>query len=121
MELDPIFTTAAVITALGVVFGALYTIYKLASRIGAAIGVDRDGKTLADRLSRVEHQLWPNGGDSLADRVGIIEEHTINTTAKLEIIEKILTSQWWYQSQNEPEQQADPMKSLKRQRNKRAS
>ena len=121
MTLDPVFTVAAVITALGVVFGALYSIYKLASRIGAAIGLDRDGRTLADRLSRVEHQLWPNGGDSLADRVGVIEEHTINTTAKLEIIEKVLTSQWWYQSQPEPESQIDPMKPVKRTRNKKAS
>lgn len=121
MTLDPVFTTAAVITALGVVFGALYSIYKLAARIGAAIGVDKEGRTLADRLSRVEHQLWPNGGSSLADRVHIIEEHTTNTNAKLEIIEKVLTSQWWYQSQPEPEAQMDPMKSVKRTRGRKAS
>ena len=120
MTLDPIFTTAAVITALGVVFGALYSIYKLASRIGAAIGLDKDGRTLADRLDRVEHQLWPNGGSSLADRVGVIEKHTIDTSAKLEIIEKVLTSQWWYQGPNEAEEE-EPVKTVKRSRSKKAS
>jgi hypothetical protein len=121
MTLDPIFTVAAVITALGVLLGALYSIYKLASRIGAAIGLDKEGRTISDRLSRVEHQLWPNGGNSLADRVAKIEENTINTTAKLEIIETVLTSQWWYQSKPETVNQVDPMAPPKRARGKKAS
>jgi hypothetical protein len=90
MAQELIFTIAAMITATGVIIGSLVAIYKLARRIGDAIGVDNSGRTLSDRLDRVEHQLWENGGSSLADRVNSIESHSISTTAKLELIEAIL-------------------------------
>jgi hypothetical protein len=92
MTEELILTVAAIITAIGVIIGSLVAIYKLARRIGDAIGVDRNGRTLAERLDRVEHQLWENGGSSLADRVNTIEEHVIKTTAKLELIESLLVS-----------------------------
>jgi hypothetical protein len=90
MPNELIFTVAAMITATGVIIGSLIAIYKLARRIGDAIGVDNSGRTLSDRLDRVEHQLWENGGSSLADRVNSIEAHSISTTAKLDLIEAIL-------------------------------
>lgn len=90
MAQELIFTIAALITATGVIIGALIAIYKLARRIGDSIGVDKNGRTLAERLDRVEHQLWENGGSSLADRVNVIEAHAIATSAKLELIEKFL-------------------------------
>ena len=87
-----ILTVAAIITAIGVIIGSLVAIYKVARRIGDSIGVDRNGRTLAERLDRVEHQLWENGGSSLADRVNTIEEHVIKTAAKLDLIESLLIS-----------------------------
>jgi hypothetical protein len=90
MPSDVILTTAAVITALGIIIGAVLATYRLARRIGDAIGVDRNGRTLADRLDRVEHQLWENGGSSLADRVNSIERSTTEASAEMRIIKEIL-------------------------------
>ena len=90
MTEELIFTTAALITATGVIIGSLVAIYKLARKIGDSIGVDKNGRTLSERLDRVEHQLWENGGSSLADRVNTIEAHAISSTAKLELIEHLL-------------------------------
>ena len=90
MPTDVIFTTAAVITALGIIIGAVLATYRLARRIGDAIGVDSKGRTLSERLERVEHQLWPNGGSSLADRVNSIELCTTETSAEMRIIKEIL-------------------------------
>jgi len=90
MPQEVILTVAAVITALGVIIGSLIAIHRVANRIGASIGVDRNGRTLADRLDRVEHQLWENGGSSLADRVNTIEAHAIKTTTELALIKEFL-------------------------------
>ena len=90
MPQEVILTTAAVITAIGVIIGALVAIYRAAHKIGQSIGVDKNGRTIAERLDRVEHQLWENGGSSLADRVNTIESHAIKTTAELTIIKDFL-------------------------------
>lgn len=90
MPIELILTTAAVITAIGIIVGGIVAIYRLARRISDSIGLDKDGRTLSERLSRVEHQLWENGGSSLADRVNIIEGHTIKTAAEINIIKELL-------------------------------
>ena len=63
---------AAFLIAIGVVVKFASTMYHAMKRIEAAIGVDEDGRTLADRLDRVEHQLFPNGGSSLTDKINRI-------------------------------------------------
>lgn len=93
MTTEIIFTIAAVITALGVIFGGIYSTYRIVSRIGQALGTDEKGRTIADRLDRVEHQLWENGGTSLADRVNNIEAHVLKTTAEIEIIKAFVVGQ----------------------------
>ena len=94
MPTELIFTIAAVITAIGVIIGGLVSIYRFVRKISDAIGVDKNGRSLSERLDRVEHQLWENGGSSLADRVNIINEHSIKTAAEVEIIKGlILTAQ----------------------------
>ncbi len=90
MPLDIIFTTAAVITAVGVIVGGIVAIYRIAQTISKSIGLDSNGKTISERLERVEHQLWENGGSSLADRVNSIKAHAIKTTTELEIIKNLL-------------------------------
>lgn len=89
MTADLILYASGIITALGIIIGAIYAIYRIANRIGAAIGVDREGRTLADRLERVEYQLWENGGSSLADRVNNIEIHIVKVSAEVELIKDI--------------------------------
>lgn len=112
MPQEIIFSIAAVITATGVIIGSLIAIYRVARRIGDAIGVDKDGRTLADRLDRVEHQLWENGGSSLADRVNTIEAHTIKTSAEIDLIKKFVLHSTTTEN---------PVVPMKRTRSKKAS
>jgi hypothetical protein len=90
MALDLVFTIAAIITAIGVIVGGIVATYRLARKISNSIGLDEKGRTLSERLDRVEHQLWENGGTSLADRVNVIERHTVKTSAELELIKNYL-------------------------------
>jgi len=69
MVVEWILGTAAVIVALLVIFRFSYQAYKAIHRIDDMLGVDRQGRTLSDRIERLEYQLFPNGGRSLDDRV----------------------------------------------------
>jgi hypothetical protein len=90
MPIEIIFTIAAVITALGVIFGGVYATFRLVNRISQAIGVDSKGRTISERLDRVEHQLWENGGSSLADRVNVIGDHVVKLSAETELIKDMV-------------------------------
>ena len=69
MVVEWILGTAAVIVALLVIAKFGYATYKAIHRIDEVIGVDRQGRTLSERIERMEYQLFPNGGRSLDDRV----------------------------------------------------
>lgn len=88
--MDIVFTTSAIVTAIGVIVGGIVAVYRLAHKIQKSIGLDSKGRTISERLDRVEHQLWENGGSSLADRVNTIEVHTVKTSAELELIKNFL-------------------------------
>jgi hypothetical protein len=92
MPQDSIMTVAAVITAIGVIIGALIAIYRVAKKIGDSIGVDKNGRTLAERLDRVEHQLWENGGSSMADRVNNIDKCVTSLSAEMKLITTLVTA-----------------------------
>ena len=83
---------AAVITALGIIFGGVYATYKIVHRIGEVLGLDRHGRTISERLDRVEHQLWENGGSSLADKVANIELNVTRVAAELDVIRDMTVS-----------------------------
>lgn len=74
------------------IIGALIAIYKISKRLEQVIGTDSKGRTLSDRLSRVEHQLWENGGSSLADRVNKIEACSIETSTEVKFIKEIIVN-----------------------------
>lgn len=86
MIIDQVFTVSAVIAAVGVIVGGIVAIYRLAYKIQKSIGLDSQGRTISERLDRVEHQLWENGGSSLADRVNTIELHVVKTQAEVGLI-----------------------------------
>jgi hypothetical protein len=88
---EPVVAIAALIVALGVIIGAVIKVYKIAHRIDAALGVDAKGRTVADRLSRVEHQLWPNGGSSLPDKIARLEVGQTAQTSELRVVRDLLT------------------------------
>ena len=69
MVVEWILGTAAVIVALLVIAKFGYATYKAIHRIDEMLGVDRQGRTLSERIERMEYQLFPNGGRSLDDRV----------------------------------------------------
>jgi hypothetical protein len=67
-----ILALAAILIALGVIWKFGYATYKALHRIDQTLGVDAKGRTISERLDRVEYQLFPNGGNSLVDRVNQI-------------------------------------------------
>lgn len=67
-----------------------YAIFKIAKRIDAAIGVDSQGRTLSDRMDKVEYQLWPNNGASLADKVDRVEKNAESNSTELRIIKELV-------------------------------
>lgn len=80
---------AATITSFGILIGAVIAVYRIAKRIDGALGVDEHGRTISDRMERVEHQLWENGGSSLADRVNNIEKHVVKVSTEIEFIKDL--------------------------------
>lgn len=90
--MDVIFTAAAIITGIGTIIGALIAVYRIARRLDDAVGKDAQGRTISDRLERVEHQLWENGGSSLADRVNRIEATAGKTHTETVLIKEILVA-----------------------------
>lgn len=89
MTIELVMAITASITAFGVLGGVVVAVYRIARRIGDAVGVDAHGRTLSDRLERVEHQLWENGGSSLADRVNNIEVHVVKVSTEIEFIKDL--------------------------------
>ena len=89
--IELIVTIAAVVTALLVIIGALVKVYRLAHRIDAAIGVDSTGRTIADRMQRIEHQVYANSGTSLFDRVTDTERAVGELTGEVRVVRNLLT------------------------------
>lgn len=90
MPQEAIMTIAVVMGGLAVILGGILSIYRIASRIDQALAVDSEGRSVSERMSRVEHQLWKNGGDSLADEVGLTHQIAIETATELRIMKDIL-------------------------------
>lgn len=84
-----VMAVAAAVTSFGVLIGAVIAVYRIAKRIDGALGVDQHGRTISDRMERVEHQLWENGGSSLADRVNNIEKHVVKVSTEIEFIKDL--------------------------------
>lgn len=90
MPQEAIATIAGIAGGLTAIFALLYTIYKIARRLDDAVGVDKQGRTISERLDRVEHQLWKNGGDSLADQVGNVMDQSKETATEVRLMKEIL-------------------------------
>lgn len=88
-----VFSTILLVVGTITAVGAfMISMYKIAKRIDQAIGADSQGRTLSDRMSRVEHQLWENGGDSLKDQVNAIQLCQTEIKAEMGIIKELLLS-----------------------------
>ncbi len=85
-----IIALAALVVAVGVISRFSYATYKAIHRIDTTLGVDRQGRTISDRLERVEYQLFPNGGNSLVDRVNQIAYDQRAIEGELRVVKEVL-------------------------------
>ena len=69
-----------------------FRVYKIARRIDDALGVDKEGRTISDRLSRVEYQLFPNNGTSLSDKITRVESEQRVMQGKIDTVEGIVNT-----------------------------
>lgn len=83
-------TLVLVLGGTATIIAAVVAVYRIARRVEQAIGTDSKGRTISDRLDRVEHQLWENGGSSLADRVNRIQAHSIETSTEVKFIKDLI-------------------------------
>ena len=89
-----------------------YLIYKIARRIEQAVGVDDKGRTLSERVGRIEYQLWENGGESLKDQVNAMEILARQTSVEVSFIKEIILSATTLE--------AEPLKAVKPRKRKTA-
>jgi len=85
-----IIALAALVVAVGVISRFSYATYKAIHRIDMTLGVDKQGRTISDRLERVEYQLFPNGGNSLVDRVNQIAYDQRAIEGELRVVKEVL-------------------------------
>lgn len=50
-------------------------VYRTTSKIDNLIGKDVKGRNIVQRLERIEYQLWPNEGQSMADKINRLGEN----------------------------------------------
>lgn len=82
-----------------IIAAALGVGYTLAKKFEDILGKDKDNRTIVDRLERVEHQLYPNGGTSLSDKVDYIrrdqnkmKENISEISGEVKVIKDIVTA-----------------------------
>ena len=68
----------------------IYKIYKIINRVETAIGVDEKGRTMSDRMDRVEYQLWENGGNSMKDQMNAQGALAKQTAVEVKFIKDVL-------------------------------
>jgi hypothetical protein len=83
-------TLVLVLGGTATIVASVVAVYRIARRVEQAIGTDSKGRTISERLDRVEHQLWENGGSSLADRVNKIQAHSIETATEVKFIKDLI-------------------------------
>lgn len=89
---EQVISIAALLLAITTISIFTYRVYKIARRIDDALGVDKEGRTISDRLSRVEYQLFPNGGASLSDKITKIESEQRIMQGKVDAVEKVVNT-----------------------------
>ena len=94
-----------VLGTVSIVGSFAYLIYKIARRIEQAVGVDDKGRTLSERVGRIEYQLWENGGESLKDQVNAMEALARQTSVEVSFIKEIILSATTLE--------AEPLKAVK--------
>lgn len=87
---DALLATAAILGALGAIATVLLRLFRVASRIDAAIGVDESGRTVSQRLAGVEDAVLPQGRESLPVRVDHIEAQVQRMAVEVSVIRDVV-------------------------------
>lgn len=87
---DTVIMVGAVLAAVTAISLFALKTYRIIKRIDSVLGVDKRGRTISDRLDRVEHQLFPNGGTSLTDKINRIEADQREIRGQMAAFERIL-------------------------------
>ena len=87
---ESVIMVGAVVAALTAIGIFVMKVYRLLKRIDGVLGVDKQGRTISDRLERVEHQLFPNGGSSLTDKINRIEKEQNVLFAQMETLRAMI-------------------------------
>lgn len=87
---DSVIMAGAVVAAITAIAIFAVKTYRIIKRIDAVLGVDKQGRTISDRLDRVEHHLFPNGGSSLTDKINRIEFEQKEMKGQLDAVETVL-------------------------------
>lgn len=105
--LELILQIAAAVTAITIIVTGVVKLYKLIKKLDKTLGVDQEGQTAVERLekkldghsedvtrrlTRVEHQLFPNGGGSLVDKVNQVDRQVVEIAGQNEIVVGLLNS-----------------------------
>ena len=81
-----ILALAAFIIAVGIIWKGMSSIYTIVKRMENTLGVDEQGRTISERINRVEHQLFPNGGSSLTDKINRIAFEQQDMKRELDLV-----------------------------------
>jgi uncharacterized protein YoxC len=81
-----ILALAAFIIAVGIIWRGMSSIYTIVKRMENTLGVDEQGRTISERINRVEHQLFPNGGSSLTDKINRIAFEQQDMKRELDLV-----------------------------------
>lgn len=65
----------------------LITGWVVNKRINELVGKDTNGRTIIDRLERVEYQLFPNGGTSIKDQITRIEDINADNREQIKFLQ----------------------------------
>lgn len=87
---ESVIMVGAVVAALTAIGIFVMKVYRILKRIDGVLGVDKQGRTISDRLERVEHQLFPNGGSSLTDKINRIEKEQNVLFAQIETLRAMI-------------------------------
>lgn len=77
-----------------VIAGVWFFGYGMARKFEVIFKKDSKGRTLGERLDKIEHQLYPNGGDSMADVLNDTKSDVQEIKGQLKVLSDIATKNW---------------------------
>ena len=87
---DTVIMVGAIVAAITAICIFALKVWRVLKRIDSVLGVDQQGRTISDRLERVEYQLFPNNGGSLSDKITRIEKEQSAMQARFDSLQAMV-------------------------------